>query len=55
MMHLPQHWPYIAAAYALTLGSALILSITTVMRLRRAKKRLSLIESQTRHRERTQA
>lgn len=51
MMHLPNHWPYIAAAYGLTIGCSLVLGIGAALRLHRAKTRLAAVESQLRHRE----
>ncbi|EHH69038.1 hypothetical protein [Gluconobacter morbifer] len=53
MMHLPNHWQYIAASYVLTLGCSLVLGVGAALRLRRSKARLAAIESQISRRERT--
>ena len=38
------HLPYIIAAYGLTLGVAIVLSVNAALRLRRARARLATIE-----------
>ncbi|MFT8488968.1 MAG: hypothetical protein ABF672_00295 [Gluconobacter oxydans] len=53
MMHLPNHWPYIAASYALTLGCSLVLGVGAALRLRKSKARLAAIEGHARRRERS--
>ncbi|GAB6966621.1 hypothetical protein JCM25156A_06580 [Komagataeibacter kakiaceti JCM 25156] len=45
------HLPYIVAAYGLTIGVAMILSVNAALRLRRARARLAAIEQPRRTRQ----
>ncbi|RFD20761.1 heme exporter protein CcmD [Komagataeibacter melaceti] len=45
------HLPYIVAAYGLTIGVAMVLSINATLRLRQARRRLAAIEQPGRTRQ----